>query len=268
MRRMNRLTGIAFAAFMAFGCFVPRADASGSQSGGTMHFKPEEVARFSKKVERTLAEQGAAVAIVARVGRPRDKLPEGMSYTHVGFAVYSQITTTDGRRVPGYAMYNLYQRDKQPEVSDLVQDYPLEFFASVETLEAGVIIPSPELQTRLLDVIASPVYKKLHNPKYSVIANPYTLDRQNCTEHTLDVIMAAIYRTGNIKVIKADEKAYFDAQPVKMNAVKLAVGSMVMPDVTTSDHHGPPVTATFETIARFLKKYDPGAQVLTITPDP
>ena len=37
---------------------------------------------------------------------------------------------------------------------------------------------------------------------YSVIANPFTLEYQSCTEHTLDVITAAIYETNDIKVIK------------------------------------------------------------------
>lgn len=193
-------------------------------------------------------------------------MPKGINYTHTGFAVYSRITAEDGRQIPGYAMYNLYQNDEKPDVSSLVQDYPFEFFQSVEVLEAGVIIPSPELQKRLLAVIASPVYKKLHNPKYSVIANPFTLDRQNCTEHLLDVIVAAIYGTDDLKVIKADERAYFEAQPIHVNPVKLAVGSAVSAEIAVSDHPNRPQTATFETIGRFLKKYDPPTEIITITP--
>lgn len=265
MKRTRYLKNIGFVVLLIFGFCLPGAEGSSQNEGGT-HFKPEEIAGFSKKVERALAEKGAVVAIVARVGRPRDKLPKGMSYTHTGFAVYSQITATDGRQIPGYAMHNLYQRTGKPDMSDLVQDYPLEFFASVELLEAGAIIPSPELQKRLLEVIASPAYKKLHNPKYSVIANPFTVDRQNCTEHTLDVIMAAIYQTDDLKVIKVNEKHYFEAQPLNVNPVKLAIGSMSSTELALSDHPGRPVTATFETIGRFLKKYDAATEILSITP--
>lgn len=244
------------------------AFAGSSQAGGEIHFKPEEIIRFSKKVEKTLAQKGARVAIIARVGRPRNKLPEGIRFTHTAIAVYSQITTADGRKIPGYAMYNLYQRAEEPNVSDLIQDFPVDFFAGVEVLEAGIIIPSPELQKRLLKVLASPTYKELHNPHYSVIANPFTLDFQNCTEHTLDVITAAIYETSDIKVIKADEKAYFEPQPVNVNPVKLLLGSMFVADVTTSDHPGSPVTSTFTTIGKFLTKYKAASEILTITPDP
>lgn len=264
---MKRLMKAVCVFLAAFAFCLPGAEA-GSRGDGEMHFTPEEIARFSKKVEKTLAEKGARVAILARVGRPREKLPEGMGYTHTAFAVYAQITTADGRKIPGYAIYNLYQNKKEPDVSELVQDYPVDFFSEVHELEAGVIVPSPELQKRLLEVIASPVYRKLHNPKYSVIANPYTLDYQNCTEHTLDVVMAAIYRTDDIRSIKASERAYFKAQRVNVNPVKLALGSLMSAEVATSDHPpGGPATATFETIGRFLEKYDRGSETLTILAD-
>lgn len=252
--------------FLVFTASAASAGGS-SQAGAEIHFKPEEVIKFAKKVEKTMAAKGARVAIIARVGRPRNQLPEGMGFTHTAIAVYSQITTADGRSVPGYSIYNLYQRGETPNVSDLIQDFPVDFFAGVEVLEAGVIIPSPELQKRLLDVIVSPAYKELHNPNYSLIANPFTLDFQNCTEHTLDVVTAAIYQTNDLKTIKANEKAYFEAQRVNVSPLKLALGSMLAADITTSDHPGSPETATFETIGKFLTKYKAASEVLIVTPD-
>ncbi|HBT97578.1 MAG TPA: DUF2145 domain-containing protein [Desulfobulbaceae bacterium] len=239
-----------------------------SQSGGDIHFKPEEIIKFAKKVEKTMAQEGARVAILARVGQPRNKLPEGILFTHVAFAVYSQITTADGRMLPGYAIYNLYQRADEPNISDLIVDYPVDFFAAVPLLEAGIVIPSPELQDRLLAILTSPTYKELHNPHYSTIANPFTLNFQNCTEHTLDVIMAAIYQTNDIKVIKTNEKAYFQPQPVNVGRLKLFFGSMFSSDIATSDHSDDPVTATFTTISRFLNKYDTTSKTIIVKPDP
>ena len=247
---------------------IPEAALAGSsQAGGETYFPAERIIAFAKKVERTLAAKGARAAILGRVGRPRGQLPEGVDFTHTGIAVYSQITTADGRTVPGYAIYNLYQRSDEPDVSDLVQDYPVDFFAGVQMLEAGIIIPSPELQKRIIEVVASPTYEALFNPKYSVIANPFTLDYQNCTEFTLDVIMAAIYQTDDIKIIKANEETYFEPQKVMVNRLVLTVGSMFASAVTTSDHPGRPVTATFTTIGKFLTRYDNGAEVLIVKPD-
>ena len=240
---------------------------SSSSSATEIKFTPEQIIKFAKQVEKTMAAKGAHVAILARMGRPAAELPEGMHFTHVAFAVYSQITEADGRTLPGYAIYNLYQQDKHPEVSDLVQDFPVDFFAGVAVLEAGIIIPSAKLQQRLLDVINSPTYAALHDPHYSLIANPYTLGRQNCTEHTLDIISAAIYQTSDIKRIKANEIAYFKAQPVNVNPFKLALGSLFSAEISTSDQPDVPVTATFETIGKFLDKYDTGAVTITIKPD-
>ncbi len=237
---------------------------SSSQPGEVTHFKPEQVIKFSKKVEKALAAQGARVAVLARMGRPLDELPEGMHFTHVAFAVYSEITTTDGRKVPGYSIYNLYQQNDHPDVSELVQDFPVDFFAGVALLEAGIIVPSAELQARLLEVIASPTYKLLHDPHYSVIANPFTLGRQNCTEFVLDVIHAAIYQTADINVIKSSEKAYFSAQKINVNPLKLLLGSKFSAEVSTIDQYGTPVTATFEKLADYLQKYDQGSKLLTV----
>ncbi len=238
-----------------------------SKGDAPPRFSADQIIKFSKKVEKILAAKGARVAIVSRMGRPLSELPEGMHYTHAGFALYSEITTLDGRKLPGYAMYNLYQNSDRPDASALVQDFPVDFFAGVATLESGVIIPSAELQKRLLGVIASPTYVALHNSHYSAIANPYTLGKQNCTEFVLDVINAAIYQTDNIKVIKANETAYFDAQKVNVNPLKLMLGALFSAEISTSDQPGTPVTATFETISHYLEKYDEGTQVITVLPD-
>ena len=231
------------------------------------HFKPEQISAFSTKVERALSGTGARVAIVARMGRPLSELPEGMHFTHVAFAVAEEKTDASGKKSTGYVMQNLYQLDDHPDQSELVQDVPVDFFKGVVTLESGVIIPSPDLQAKLLKVIASPTYAQLHQREYSLIANPYTLGRQNCTEFVLDVVNAAMYQTSDIHLIKAKEKAQFVAQPVNVSAFKLLLGAMFKAEIFISDHPGAPETATFERLAVYLQKYDPGTKVQTMGPD-
>jgi hypothetical protein len=228
---------------------------SNGEAGSNIHYSGEEIAAFAKQVEKTLAKKGARVFIVGRVGRPAKELPAGIHYTHTAFGVYSMITTEDGRTVPGYAMYNLYQREGQPHISDLVTDFPADFFASVQEMKAGIVIPTPVMQRRLLNVINSELYQALHVPQYSAIANPYTLAYQNCTEHVLDVINAAIYQTHDIEQIKRNTTAYFEAQLVNISPLKLMLGNLLMKDVTTSDHNGPVVTATFNAIANYMDTY-------------
>lgn len=267
---MRYLTRILLLLFILSGLpayAAPGFSSSSSQASEPANFTPEKIVKFAKKVENILAGKGAHVAILARMGRPRSELPPGMHFTHVAFAVYSEITTSDGRKIPGYAIHNLYQNNDRPDISALVQDFPVDFFAGVAELEAGLIIPSAELQARLLEVIASPTYAAVHDPNYSVIANPYTLGKQNCTEFVLDVTNAAIYQTGDMKIIKANTNAYFVAQDVNVNPFKLMLGSMFSREVSTSDHNGKPVTATFETIGAYLQKYALGTEIITVRPD-
>jgi len=231
------------------------ATANSSAAKSNSKFSGEELKTFAKRIEKTLAKKGARVFLIGRIGRPADELPEGIRYTHTALGVYSMIDVGEGRTVPGYAIYNLYQKAEQPNVSELVTDFPVDFFSSAEQLEAGIVIPTPEIQERLLKVIGSKTYQQLHVPQYSAIANPYTLTYQNCTEHTLDVINAAIYQTNDIQQIKANTKAYFEPQEVRVSGLKLVLGSLFMPDVTITDHESKVVTTTFTTIANYLEKY-------------
>jgi len=88
-------------------------DAS-SRSDGTSVLPAEQIAAFSKDVERTLAQHGARVAILGRTGRSIEDLPDGVRYTHVAFAVYSMIQLEGGSQQPGYTIYNLYQQSDNP----------------------------------------------------------------------------------------------------------------------------------------------------------
>ena len=241
----------------------------GSQAGGSpIFFTPEEIAAFSKQVEETVAKKGARVFIIARQGQPAKELPDGIDYTHTGFGVYSSVTMADGSVVPGYALYNLYQREDEPGASHLVVDYPVDFFAGVYELRAGVIIPTARLQRRLLDVISSDIYSALHNPRYSVIANPFNSQYQNCTEHTLDVLNAAIYQTDDIEELKRNAAAYYRPQAIEVDPLKLMLGSLFMEELSLSDHPGPVQTSTFTTIRLYLENYNLVDAVLTITPNP
>jgi hypothetical protein len=268
---MIKLRGGLFALFLFVAMVLPVTAASFSSSsssiGSQIHFHPEQIIKFAKKVEKEMASRGARVAILARMGRPPSELPEGMHFTHVAFAVYSEITTTKGDKTQGYAIHNLYQEDGSPDVSNLVVDFPVDFFNGVSVLEAGVLIPSDELQLRLLSVIGSPSYKKLHESSYSVIANPFNTGRQNCTEFVLDIVNSAMYQTDDIDRIKLIERSQFKAQRVNVSPLKLMLGGMFSKEVSLKDHDGDPQTATFETISAYLGQFDKGAEYFTVLPD-
>lgn len=246
---------------------LPSLAGAGSAQADKPVLAPAEVAAFSDSLQRDLAARGANVAIVARVGRDRADLPKGIDFTHVAYWVYSKIDRADGTSYYGYQAYNLYQLADDLTASQLVRDSPADFFAGAHALDAGVIIPDPRLQHKLLGVIASPTYKTLHNSRYSVLANPRTEQFQNCTEHTLDVLMASLYDTGDPEQIKANIAAHFDAQPVRIGGLKRLLAPAASAALTTSDH-GPTIeTATFGAIARFMAQHDLSDQIYRYSVD-
>lgn len=227
---------------------------AGSTQNSEAKLDPNDIVSFAKEVEKYAAAKGARAFIIARVGRPAKDLPKGIEFTHTAVALYSSITLADGKTVKGYAIHNLYQNSEQLDKSSLVIDYPVDFFWGVNELKAGIIIPTPELQQRLIDTIASGKNQTLHNSNYSVIANPFTSRYQNCTEYTLDIVNAAIYQTTNKQKLKLNAEAHFKPQQVHTNPFKLMFGSLLMDDVSTKDHNGKVYTATFTTIASYLQQ--------------
>ncbi len=245
-------------------CISPSLVA-GSQNGTNAKFSADKIASFAKQVEQYAAGQGARAFIIGRVGKNPDELPRGINYTHTAIAVYSQIALKDGSTSKGYVIHNLYQRSNNPERSDLVSDYPLNFFWGAQQLKAGIAIPTPAVQQRLIEAISNGVNKKVHNPKYSVIANPMNNQYQNCTEHTLLVLNAAIYQTSDLARLYANNKAYFSPQPVHTSKMKLLLGSAFVSGVTTKDHDSAVKTATFTSISQYLARYNLLHKSVTIT---
>ncbi|MEJ6403638.1 DUF2145 domain-containing protein [Yoonia sp. 2307UL14-13] len=254
--------------FLAVLCLcLPLTARAGSSEAGNPVLPIDQVATFSNRVQHDLASRGVHVAIVGRVGRDPSQLPRGIRYTHIGFWVFSNVTRADGSTGTGYRVYNLYQRGDNASRSELIQDSPADFFAGAHRFDAGVIIPDRRLQEKLLRVIASPTYAALHNPSYSVLANPRDGRFQNCTEHTLDVLMAAVYGTSDRSQIKANIAAHFAPQDIRVDGLQRLLAPAASRALTTADHGAQVRTATFGSIGRFMRAHDLAESVYYITPD-
>ncbi|MBU2883783.1 DUF2145 domain-containing protein [Psychrosphaera sp. B3R10] len=228
---------------------------AGSQQGKPAVHKSEDIISFAKQVEKFAAKKHARAFILSRLGQAQSSLPNGIEFTHTAIAIYSEISLDDGTKANGYAIYNLYQNAGDAKRSQIVMDYPADFFWGVHELKSGIIIPSEEIQTRLIQAIQKNYHVTLHNPKYSLIANPFNNKYQNCTEHTLNVLNAAIYQTDDMKVVKQSIKNYFEPQRLKISPLKLALGNLFVDGVRTSDHGRKKQTTTFTTIGNYLTEF-------------
>ncbi|MEC8328592.1 MAG: DUF2145 domain-containing protein [Pseudomonadota bacterium] len=244
---------------------LSKAAIAGSQQQQKQTFPVEDVTAFAKQVEHYAAKKGARAFIIARIGQAKKDLPKGVNFTHSALAIYSEIALDNGDTAKGYAIYNLYQEPKDKDKSSLVTDYPVDFFWGVPELTAGIIIPDSDLQSRLIEAVVNGNNITLHNSNYSLISNPYSTKYQNCNEHLLDLINSAIYQTTDKQQLKANTKAYFKPQRIRVNRAKLAMGNLFIDGVSTDDHGTKIYTTTFTSIAKYLSSYDLASNVITLS---
>jgi hypothetical protein len=233
------------------------ADSDFSGRGPVPHFTAEEAIAFAKQIERDLAGREARLALVFRTGRARSRLPDGIRYTHGAFWAYTPIRTEDAETVHGYAVYNLYRGDGDDAPRDrsyLRQDFPVDFVSGSAVDDVGVIIPSPEVQRRILIVMASPLYERLHVPSFSLVANPHNARHQNCNEFMLDVIASAAWETSDYEQIKANLRRHFRPTRVRASLFQRVLGPLADSSVRTDDQSGAILTTTFESMATFLRE--------------
>lgn len=249
-----------------FSLMTSGADA-GSSATTQPRFTPEEAADFAKQIEEELAAQGARLAIVFRAGRPREDLPGGISYTHGAFWIHQPIRTEDGRTLYGYASYNLYHGEEDRRTSYLAQDWPLDFTTGDQAGEVGIIIPSPEMQRRLIAFIQSENYAAMHNPDYSLISNPHDPRFQNCTEFLLDVIAASAWETTDVDQLKANLRAHFQPARIRVGLLARLFGPSVDERVRLEDHGSRIFTATFRSLGDFMLENGLASDAYEITAD-
>lgn len=237
MRRA--LLAAAVIVLLGTGSPAPAIAQDSSAPAAVGHLGPVEAAAFGKQIERDLAGRNARVAIVFRTGRARESLPEGIRYTHGAFWVHRDIAAADGRAsLKGYAVHNLYHGDGASlpiDRSYLKQDWPTDFTRGSAVDDVAVIVPSPEMQRRLLALIDGPHYARLHNPSYSLIGNPLSASHQNCNSFMLDVISSAAWSTTDTRQLEANLKAHFRPTVVKAGLLLRTFGPMADKRLKTDD---------------------------------
>jgi hypothetical protein len=110
------------------------------------------------------------------------------------------------------------------------------------------------MQRRIIAVIDSPTYQAVHNPDYSLVANPWSRKYQNCNNFMLNVIAAAVWNTTDPQQITANLKAHYKPTIVKANSVMRLFGPIADKRLRTDDQKGPIRTATYESLAVFMQE--------------
>lgn len=263
IKSMKNLTSAGIFAIAAASGIILAAPTASAQSSAAQTADPyltiEQAGAFSKQIERTLAHKQARIALVFRSGRERAALPDGVEYTHGALWVYQPIKKADGSIMKGYAVHNLYHGDGEtlPKTqSYLAQDFPFDFINGSKVDDVAVIIPTQEMQKRIIKTMASDDYTAMHVSDYSLIANPHDSKFQNCNEFLLDVISSAAWQTTDYKQIKANLREHFEPQQIEAGILKRMFAPLADSRLKMQDQSGGVQTVTYASIAEFMDKFD------------
>ncbi len=216
-----------------------------STNVGPALFAADVLKAYGKTITNDLRANNVKAAIISRSGQPREKLPEGVMFTHSAFFLYEPETDN-------YAVYNLYHGEKNRLKSSLATDTPADFLRLLRERDAGLIIPTPEFQDALYNYITSEKYGEVHQADYSLISNPYDARFQNCNEYMLDSLAALVWDTKDISEIKSRFKEMLRPSELKANFIRRHIGPLVDERLVMDDHDDKIWTVTSQTLANFL----------------
>lgn len=251
--KLKVLLGILGAAFIASAVFgihlhhVYRGFVASTTSGEPTY--PLSVRQsFGEQITASLRANDARVAIVSRAGQKREKLPEGIAFTHSAFWALQD----DG----SYAVYNLYHGEENRLISSLVTDDPSAFLKLTQEPDAGILIPTLAAQDRLVEYITSARYGEMHQVNYSLISNPFDSRYQNCNEFMLDSLAAALWDMSATQAIKTRLRESLKPSEIKVSWLRRIIGPKVDERLIMSDHGNKVYTATRQTLGQFLESQD------------
>ena len=216
-----------------------------STDSGDALFDRATLERYGAQLTDALLADDVQVAIVSRAGQTRDKLPDGVMFTHSAFF------RRNGSG--GYGVYNLYHGEEKRLRSSLVTDTPADFLRLLQERDAGILIPTPEMQAKLYGFLESPEYSAVHQPDYSLISNPLDLRYQNCNEFMLYAVAAAIWDTTDRKVLRARIAEVVEPTVLDVSPIRRHFGPMIDERLLLDDHGEEVRTTTFGTLVDLFR---------------
>lgn len=143
----------------------------------------DQALRLAQAVNARLGDLDLGAAILARVGS--DVSSYGLRWTHAGL-VYR---TDHSKTWQVLHKLNYCGRDS----SDLYRQGLANFFLDDPAeWRAWLLTPAPEVQAQLLAALTLGADQSLNEPRYSMIAYPYSRDYQNSNQWLLELLAVAL----------------------------------------------------------------------------
>ena len=248
---------------------IAGAMAGAAHAGQQCEHKPMSVDEVERSLElaqrsmRALDDSGAQVAVIARAGQDLSRY--GLRYSHVGLAWRDHPA---GRWVVVQLLNECGTAD-----SALYNDGLGNFFLSgLYQYKAQLMLPPPEVQQRLAQVLASRTPLRLHQARYNMLSYAWSTRYQNSNQWALETLAAASADAGRVETRAEAQQwlgqAGFHPQPVEIGALTRLGGRMFRANVAFDDHpmgqrmQGHITTVTVDGIERFMRSR--GARVIEL----
>jgi len=224
----------------------------------------------AQRADETLeALDGVDVVIIARGGQDLSRY--GLRHSHLAFAVRED----DG----SWRAVHLLNHCKSPE-SSLFHEGLSNFIGETGThTDLRVGVPTPAVRATLKAMLTAPGIqaKALHEPRYSVVAYPFSVEYQNSNQWVLEVLAAAMAqsRDGTLLVRRAQVQAWLKEQHYQPSSLHIGVGKRLgarffSANAATTDHpaseriSGDYSVVTVESVFDFLQQRKALAQELSV----
>ena len=219
---------------------------------------------LAQKTNLRLVDSKADIAIIARVGQDLSKYH--LRYSHLGL-VKREI---DGR---WSVIHEL--NDCGSANSGLFDEGLGNFFLDdMFVFETLILIPQPDVQLKIRQVLENGKARRLHDPHYNMLSYPFSTKYQNSNQWALEVLAVALAQGLNINN-REQAQAWLksaDYQPdvLHIDAMTRLGARMFRANVSFDDHpfdrrmSGLIDTVTVESIVRFVQGRDDSAEKIVL----
>ena len=208
------------------------------------------------------------IALIARIGQ--DLSAQGLLYSHVGFVI---ADSNAARRQDWHVTHLL--NDCGSDHAALYREGMLNFFLdSPLSYQSKIVFLRPELEQQLLSALAAHRGKAVFEPRYSVIAKPYSKTRQNSTAWVLEVIAAA---SGQAADSRNEASGILRQQRYQADTIHIpyrmrVLGGLTRTNAVFTDHSlgtrisGAYPVSTVHSVFRHLRENNLSKSEVTLTP--
>ena len=208
------------------------------------------------------------IALIARIGQ--DLSAQGLLYSHVGFVI---ADSNAAHRKDWHVTHLL--NDCGSDHGALYREGMLNFFLdSPLSYQSKLVFLRPDLEQQLLSALTAHHGKAVFEPRYSVIAKPYSKSRQNSTAWVLEVIAAA---SGQAVDSRAEASAILRRQHYQADTIRIPyrmriLGGLTRANVVFTDHSlstrisGEYPVSTVHSVFRHLRENNLSESQITLTP--